>query len=99
MLAVAAADWPGSPASCFMALRQQAASVVLIAGRVATIVKIKIQGFFRDFQLPFPDPFQQCSPRLRMFMARGVVVNFDLGKRFPRPRSQQRGAYAPTHGV
>ena len=25
-------------------------------------------------------------------MARGVVVNFDLGERFPRPRSQQRGS-------
>jgi len=26
---------------------------------------------------------------------RGVVVNFDLGERFPRPRSQQRGQLAP----
>ena len=26
---------------------------------------------------------------------RGVVVNFDLGKRFPRPRSQQRGNLRP----
>ena len=26
---------------------------------------------------------------------RGVVVNFDLGERFPRPRSQQRGELAP----
>ena len=30
---------------------------------------------------------------------RGVVVNFDLGGWFPRPRSQQRGACAPAHGV
>ena len=28
---------------------------------------------------------------------RGVVVNFDLGERFPRPRFQQRGELA--HGV
>jgi len=26
---------------------------------------------------------------------RGVVVNFDLGERFPRPRSQQRGRLRP----
>jgi len=26
---------------------------------------------------------------------RGVVVNFDLGERFPRPRSQQRGSLHP----
>jgi len=26
---------------------------------------------------------------------RGVVVNFDLGERFPRPRSQQRGSLRP----
>jgi len=25
----------------------------------------------------------------------GVVVNFDLGERFPRPRSQQRGSLRP----
>ena len=31
--------------------------------------------------------------------ARGVVVNFDLGERFPRPRPQQRGSLRPTHGV
>ena len=28
-------------------------------------------------------------------MSRGVVVNFDLGERFPRPRSQQRGSLRP----
>jgi len=27
--------------------------------------------------------------------ARDVVVNFDLGERFPRPRSQQRGSLHP----
>jgi len=26
---------------------------------------------------------------------RGVVVNFDLGERFPRPRSRQRGSLRP----
>ena len=26
---------------------------------------------------------------------RGVVVNFDLGERFPRPRSQQQGSLRP----
>ena len=26
---------------------------------------------------------------------RGVVVNFDSGERFPRPRSQQRGSLRP----
>ena len=32
---------------------------------------------------------------------RGVVVNFDLAERFPRPRSQQRGSLRPRarHGV
>ena len=30
---------------------------------------------------------------------RDVVVNFDLRERFPRPRSQQRGACAPAHSV
>jgi len=28
-------------------------------------------------------------------MIRGVVVNFDLGERFPRRRSQQRGSLRP----
>ena len=28
-------------------------------------------------------------------MSRGVVVNFDLGEWFPRPRSQQRGSLRP----
>ena len=28
-------------------------------------------------------------------LSRGVVVNFDLGERFPRPRSQQRGSLRP----
>ena len=31
--------------------------------------------------------------------SRGAVVNFDLGERFPRPRSQQRGSLRPAHGV
>jgi len=61
MLAVAAADWPGSPASCFMALRQQAARVVLIAGRVATIVKEQnsriFQGLSTTFSRPIPAMF------------------------------------------
>ena len=29
------------------------------------------------------------------YVTRGVVVNFDLGERFPRPRSQQRGSLRP----
>jgi len=38
-----------------------------------------------------------CSTRNRkkprvVAILRGVVVNFDLGERFPRPRSQQRGS-------
>jgi len=28
-------------------------------------------------------------------MVGGVVANFDLGERFPRPRSQQRGSLRP----
>jgi len=28
-------------------------------------------------------------------LCRGVVVNFNLGGRFPRPRSQQRGRLRP----
>jgi len=28
-------------------------------------------------------------------LGRDVVVNFDLGERFPRPRSQQRGSLRP----
>ena len=28
-------------------------------------------------------------------MAKGVVVNFDFGERFPGPRSQQRGSLRP----
>jgi len=31
----------------------------------------------------------------RLPWSRGVVVNFDLGKRFPGPRSQQRGSLRP----
>ena len=27
--------------------------------------------------------------------SRGVVVNFDLGERFPRPRSEKRGSLRP----
>jgi len=34
------------------------------------------------------EPFQH-------FVRRGVVVNFDLGERFPRPRTQQRGSLRP----
>ena len=30
-----------------------------------------------------------------LLISRGVVVNFDLGERFPRPRSQQRGSLRP----
>jgi len=33
--------------------------------------------------------------RLLGAIAGGVVVNFDLGERFPRPRSQQRGSLRP----
>ena len=29
------------------------------------------------------------------WIGRDVVVNFDLGERFPRPRSQQRGSLRP----
>jgi len=32
---------------------------------------------------------------LKSVKSRGVVVNFDLGERFPRPRSQQRGSLRP----
>ena len=32
---------------------------------------------------------------LSIRIIRGVVVNFDLGERFPRPRSQQRGSLHP----
>jgi len=32
-------------------------------------------------------------------LARGVVVNFDLGEQFPRPRSQQQGSLRPAHGM
>jgi len=28
-------------------------------------------------------------------MSRSIVVNFDLGEWFPRPRSQQRGSLCP----
>jgi len=31
----------------------------------------------------------------RLPWSRGVVVNFDLGKLFPGPRSQQRGSLRP----
>jgi len=30
-----------------------------------------------------------------VYETRGVVVNFDLGERFPIPRSQQRGSLRP----
>ena len=30
-----------------------------------------------------------------MPLSRGVVVNFDLGERFPRPRSEKRGSLRP----
>ena len=31
----------------------------------------------------------------KSLVTRGVVVNFDMGERFPRPRSQQRGSLCP----
>jgi len=33
--------------------------------------------------------------KLTVLVYRGVVVNFDMGERFPRPRSQQRGSLRP----
>jgi len=51
-----------------------------------------------------PSQFNHClsacltrnrkKPRV-VAILRGVVVNFDLGERFPRPRSQQRGSLRP----
>ena len=35
-----------------------------------------------------------CGGKL-LVAVRDVVVNFDLGERFPRPRSQQRGSLRP----
>ena len=37
---------------------------------------------------------QSCIPA-GVWESMGVVVNFDLGERFPRPRSQQRGSLRP----
>jgi len=36
-----------------------------------------------------------CESNAVTITPRGVVVNFDLGKRFPRPRSQHRGSLRP----
>jgi len=47
-----------------------------------------------------PDPtlmMSECSlsGRGQGHVSKGVVVNFDLGGRFPRPRFQQRGSLRP----
>ena len=38
---------------------------------------------------------RQTKGQTDTLISRGVVVNFDLGERFPRPRSQQRGSLRP----
>ena len=43
--------------------------------------------------------FLCVSSLLRSSYFQGVVVNFDLGERFPRPRSQQRQNLRPPHGA
>ena len=42
-----------------------------------------------------PTDVHSRSGRRSRLHSRGVVVNFDLGERFPRPRSQQRGSLRP----
>jgi len=46
-----------------------------------------------DWQLKCAD--NGIIRRCLQIIARGVVVNFDLGEPFPRPRSQQRGSLRP----
>jgi len=54
-------------------------------------------GVDESTRLPhFPPPvFAPSLLRQKGLGSRGVVVNFDLGERFVRPRSQQRGSLRP----